>query len=144
MVTSTWDEEELPVLDAIYEAEKAGRDIDLFDLSEVTSFDQVTLRRVVRSLYEAGLVNGVDASDNAGFDLMDIRLGKEARVAIGQWPSNSDPFADFTRLLEQTIRDEKDPERKTNLQSMLDSARGVGRDVMVGVLTAWVRSFGGF
>ena len=142
-VMQTWEVREVPVLKAIYEAEESGTDIAIPDVVEATHLDPDDAERAVRSLWEAGFIQGIDVSTaGENFGLMNIRLLEKGRRAIGQWPSQ-DPFDNLTHLLEAMIATEQDPQKRSKLQSFAGQVAEVGKDVLTNVLAAYARQMAG-
>ncbi len=73
---------------------------------------------------------------------MNLRLRPKGRQAVGQWPS-TDPAEVFLQALAQRIAVEDDPEMRSRLEKLLDSAGQVGKGVATGIITAVVQQVSG-
>ncbi len=76
------------------------------------------------------------------FSAMNLRLRPKGRQAVGQWPS-TDPAEVFLQALAQRIAVEDDPEMRSRLEKLLDSAGQVGKGVATGIITAVVQQVSG-
>ena len=136
MAAETWNERELPILEAIAALEEELiRRHDLTDdlLQERTGLDGRTVERALRSLEYAGYLTGTDASSMSGFGMMSIELRGPGRRAIGQWPS-TDPADAFVRALDRMLATEADPDERSRLQRLRDAAADVTKQVLSGAL----------
>ncbi len=77
-----------------------------------------------------------------GFDALDLRLLPRGRQLVRQWPS-SDPAEVFLQALAQRIAVEDDPEVRSRLEKLRDSAGQVGKGVAAGIITAVVQQVSG-
>jgi hypothetical protein len=144
MVKPTWEDREIPILDAIAQAEEGGAAPDFDDLVEATGLDSQTIQQGVQALHDAEYVTGLDSSAGGiGFRLIEMRLLERGKRQTGQWPAE-DNFEDFVRLLKQRIEEADDPETKRGLQRVLETVTGVGSNVLAGVLLAYVKRRLGF
>ena len=62
--------------------------------------------------------------------------------AVGAWPS-ADPYDQLMKLLAERIDAEDEPEVKSKLERFRESIQGIGRDVIVGVLTSLAKQGAG-
>ena len=60
----------------------------------------------------------------------------EARRAVGRWPSHETMAARLLAALEAAVEQEEDPVRKGRLRAAAEAVAGIGRDVLVSVLSA--------
>jgi len=141
MVGSTWEDRELPLLDAIGRAEERGEPVSNESLMKATGLDVRRTSLGLRALFDDGYITGADVSlhGGPGFELVGIRLLGPGRRAIGQWPS-SDEGRLLIAILEQRIANVSDPAERTGLEQLRDAALGVGHEVLVSVLSAFARS----
>lgn len=144
MAKDTWASREMPILEAIFEAEESGdsEDWTVSSVAEATEFSKEKATLGVRALAEAGFIWGHDSSTTAGWDLFGIRLMERGRRAVGQWPTD-DVYDTLLRTLRAQIDEESDPARKTRLTKLLDVVTSVGQDVAGSVLSAWFRQMSG-
>lgn len=111
-------------------------------ISDHTGLSLEQVRTGVRRLFLTDLLTGSDASDMEGFDALALRLLPRGRQAVGQWPS-SNPAEAFLQLLDQRIVVQDDPEERSRLEKLRDSAGQVGKGVATSVLTAFVQQMTG-
>jgi len=137
-VTPTWFDRDLPVLEATIQLfEEMGHPgvVQVAQIAERTRIEPpavfaalvamqdeyVTLRMVMGGDPNPQMVSGVTA---------------DARRAVGQWPS-IDTFSDrLVAALRDAADNESDPVKKNKLRSATDAVTGMGRDIIVGVVTA--------
>lgn len=113
-IRRTWEERQLPLLQAIARAEEeydgSRRPLNSLGpwLREASGLDDRDVQLGLRALYEADYVSGNEPGINGRMsDLIGIRLLERGRRTVGQWPP--------------------------------EAALGVGRDVLTSVLSAWAR-----
>lgn len=143
MAGQTWSVRELPILEAIFNLEEAKDEhgfnsVGPGDVAEEVGLDLDEVRRGIRALYEAGFVEGNDASSGAGWDLFGLRLLERGRRAVGQWPTD-DPYVSLVKMIESQIAAEPEGERKTRMKKLLGTLTEVGSDVAGSVLSAFVQ-----
>jgi len=139
VAVSTWLDRELPILKAIAAADAGDEMVHQRDVVVATAMPESKVARGMKALYDAGYIDGsVSTVQGEIFDIMNISLLESGRRAVGQWPTD-DPFTDLVRILETRIASEADEVRKSGLERMLATIKGIGRDVVVGVLTDLVK-----
>jgi hypothetical protein len=138
-----WQERDLPILQAVAEAEQRGESLNLDGIAAATGLDLPKVQAGARALSDARLIDGAKLEMlDIGLIMSDICLLGEGRRAIGQWPS-SDPFDNLVNLIQARIATETDPEKKSKLQRFAGQVGEVGRDVLTGVLTALAKQQAG-
>ncbi|KJE76904.1 hypothetical protein FEAC_14060 [Ferrimicrobium acidiphilum DSM 19497] len=136
-VAPTWFDRDLPVLEAVIElfeerglagftgaqvAERCGKEPnDVFVALSALKDEYVFLETTLPGLTaDSQWITGVTAL---------------ARQAVGQWPS-LDTYADrFMAALQQAAYHESDPAKQSKIRSAADSVAGIGRDILVTVLS---------
>ncbi len=91
MVTRTWEERELRLLEVIAQGED-GPSFALpssDDATERTGLDPQTAQTALRALYRADYITGSKVNTHSGWGLLSIRLTERGRRAVGQWPSEN-------------------------------------------------------
>lgn len=134
-VPSTWFERDLPVLEAIIELLNEKRPHSLLSINEVAehlSRSKEEVRAATHALGEEYItlrefINGGDPGP--------YLVTSAARRASGQWPSEELVIESLIRGVPIAIESETDPEKRSKLKQFLDSAVGVSREVLVGILT---------
>ena len=126
----TWETVELPILEAIRQAEINGEDqFNNDDLAAAIGLDRPLIDRTLLSLKEASppYITGVDAESEELCYLLGIRLLERGRRAVRQWPSEN--AADqFLELVERRANETQDPEERSRLRQLLSTAGvSVGR-----------------
>jgi hypothetical protein len=96
-VKQTWEERNLPILIAIYEAEEEGRQPSLDDVAAATGLERSFVQRTLRALSEDKYIDGASlAMLGSGFEMSNIHLLDRGRSAIRKGPSvGHPPFAPF-------------------------------------------------
>ena len=117
---STWEQRDLPVLDAIvryFDEEDSAVIPDVATFAEITRMDPGQVGRAVRAL---------------------MGVTDEARQAVGQWPSPEVWVDRLVQALREAAEREPDPEKKGRLRAMAEGLGGFARDVAVGVLSGGI------
>lgn len=135
---STWDRLEQPLLEAIAQAEAAGRAGELLgQLAQEAGLDLTEAQNASRALYESDYIGGeVATTFESGFLLIDPYLKERGRRAVGVWPSD-DAYANFVQVLETAVAAEADASRKSKLATLLSAVKDVGVDIAGTVLSAF-------
>jgi DNA-binding transcriptional MocR family regulator len=131
---STWETREKRILQAVVQADLAGREIrDTATLAQELRLDAGAVARAVQGLEEGGYLTGANASTfDEGYDLMLIRPTAEARRVVGQWPSQ-DPYSALLEALELRLQ-EADPAERSRLDKLRTGVLGAGKEVVVQLL----------
>ena len=133
-----WADVDLPVLRAIDRLLDAQPIVHTRMLPAELGLESMTVQRSVRRLFDAGFIDGVDATaQGEHFDLMAIRLLERGLEAVGAWPSDA-----YDRLLEQVadeIESTTDQVRKSRLAALRDGIAAAGREIAVEVLAEWAK-----
>jgi hypothetical protein len=151
-MATLWERRELPILKVIADSDSAGLWPDHQTVHEVLEDDGHDL--VVDDIM-AGLAALADAGPPfimANFIRVDqevlpvralnIRLTERGYRTVGAWPS-ADPYEQLMKLLAERIDAEEQPEIKGKLEQFRESVQGIGRDVVVGVLTSLAKQGAG-
>lgn len=144
MVRPTWAEIDLPVLEAIYEAESAPdhSNVEFGYIAAATGLDVATVARHMERLYVSGFIDGIDVSTmQERFALMRPVLLERGLRAVGAWPA--DEYYELVRVIEARISEETDEERRGNLVAFRDRLIDLGQGVATSVLSAYLRSVSG-
>jgi hypothetical protein len=151
-MASLWEIRDLPVLKQLVEYDALGYRPDLDELYEVLLGDNEawTPEEIMASLHalaeadppfikaDFGDVDQSSASESA----YELRLTERGFRAAGAWPS-ADPYDQLMKLLAERINAEDEPEVKSKLVRFRESVQGIGREVLVGVLTSLARQSAG-
>lgn len=136
-VADTWNDRELPVLEAAVRGVDAGRMHGGIRFNDIASQTGLTVEDVyvaARALEDAGFI--ANAYVSPGTHSRVTSVSGAARERVGSWPS-ADVGAD--RLLEavQRLADSASTdEDRSRLRKLLDALGGVSRDVLVSVVSA--------
>jgi len=133
-----WDTRESKILDAVASAETQGVDANNEWLETATGLKQSEVALGLRALYEADYLTGIDATtmDGPSFYLMAVRLLERGRRTVGQWPSE-DPVQLLLQILDARIAEASTEDERSRLEQLRDTALGVGRDVLVSLLSTF-------
>jgi hypothetical protein len=136
---STWEQRDLPVLDAIvrYFDEHEGPEIpDAQTFAKLTGMDPGQVARAVRTLSPRFIKTQATMGGLMHVAIMGVT--DEARQAVGQWPS-PDVWVDrLVQALWEAAEREPDPERRSRLRAMAEGLGGFARDVAVGILSGGI------
>lgn len=137
MADSTWETEELWLLEAIRNMEvvEPGRPPYLQEAVAGTGLDMVRAYRAVVSLVQDEYLRAEHIDPSSAYG---ITLTPRGRRAIGQWPSG-DAYSDLMLLLEQRIAITSDPVDRDRLQRLQDAIGDVGKSVTGAVLAALIQ-----
>jgi endonuclease III len=139
-VESRWESDQR-VLAAVVELyEQAGDMVDapelLAALGEDVDRDQVT--QSIRRLASHGFIRALPTMT---VDIPTINgVTEKGLRASGFWPSKDEAFERMLAALEEAADRDPDPERKSKIRTVLQSLRGVGRDVAVDVISTAINS----
>jgi hypothetical protein len=134
MVKDTWESRELPLLEAIAQADAEGHEYpESGSLAEKTGLPYVQVQAGLKALLQADMIAGAKINTPSGWGLVNISLRERGRIASGAWPSG-DVYAELLRVLDDRIAGTKDSEQRNALQRL----RGAVVDVGTGVVSAAV------
>jgi hypothetical protein len=150
---SLWENYDLPILKRILEFEAysgswpEAEDIQeaLEEGEEVWELDEVMVRLVALAEAEPPFMKAkfIKTGQRAlPVRAIDARLTERGYRAVGAWPS-ADPYEQLMKLLAERIDAEDQPEVKGKLERFRESVQGIGREVVVGVLTSLARQTAG-
>jgi len=134
MAESTWDTREMPILEAVADAEAAGADATNDTIAEATGLEDREIQRGLLALYEAQYLTGIEAAAEELCYLINIRLLERGRREVRQWPAEN-AVDRFVEALSERIEETTDPEERSRLEKLREGALSIGRDVLVAVLT---------
>lgn len=146
-LTSTWENTELPVLEAIahlFESEQAGMSIQLDDVIRVVDWDEDTVARAIKKLSHEHLVVQSIESSGGPTDYIIKDITPKGLRAAGLWPSEDAAAVAFMKALDQQI--EESPEgssKQSALESIKSSAKNVTEGTLTAVITAAVKGAAG-
>jgi hypothetical protein len=151
-MASLWEDRDLPILKVILGFEATGwwpDQIGLHDWLEDEGypFDSQDIMLSLHALADAeppfirARFGDMDQPSPDG-SAEDVRLTERGFRAVGAWPS-ADPYDQLMKLLSERIDAEDQPEVKGKLERFRESLQGIGRDVVVGVLTSLARQSAG-
>lgn len=131
----TWASRDFPALVEVAKRLEAGaRAVTVEDLTQSLALSQADAQRALEALRDRGLI--VPGKPGPGPVAYAQGLTGEAYFLTGLHPSGDDAVAVLIDALRQAIDRVDDAEQKSRLRGFLDSAVGVSRDVLGGVLTA--------
>ncbi|MFE9807778.1 hypothetical protein [Streptomyces sp. NPDC005548] len=144
----TWSERDLPVLEVLVRDLDAGAGIsfpDLRDVTDQTDLDLSDATRAALALEGAGYIEltrqGVGEFTGEWYV---TSASKEARQAVGQWPSAEQLVDALIERLTTAADEEPDPEQRSRLREAASAASGVARSVFVDVMSGVItRGLGG-
>jgi hypothetical protein len=152
-MATIWERRELPILKVIADFDSSGLRPDHHAIYDGLEDEDHTL---VLEEIMAGLVALAEAAEPpfikvkfVGVDqedlpvrALDIRPTERGYRAVGAWPS-ADPYEQLMKLLAERIDAEEQPEIKGKLEQFRESVQGIGREVVVGVLTSLAKQSAG-
>lgn len=146
-MTTDWTTEDLPLLRALVDADRASERGDLPPLGDTAvaaGLDQQLAMKVADRLHDGGYLDAAVMRDGAGrlYAVHIRRLLPAGRRAAGQWPSE-DPYTALLELLEHSIHDEPDAERRGKLERIRDALQDGGKSVLSNVLANLIVVGGG-
>jgi hypothetical protein len=141
-----WSEVQ-PVLRATYELLDAGEDVTQDQVCEALgrpAGDERTVRALAL-LYEGGYIGGFKLQSPAPVRIRGTTKGLQE---VSGWPREGEASPELVelllRLLDERIASEETPEEeKSKLRRARDAFAALGRDVAVGVLTAYAGKVSG-
>lgn len=142
-MSTQWATEVRPVLEAVHQATRKHPEpvlgVDQKNINAVLDRDPddlstaLALENLIRSGY---LVEGPIRRMGAKVGPTTVLLTEKAYAAVAGWPSSNGEALLSTLIAELDRRIETaEPEERTKLERFRDFAVGIGRDVLVGVLT---------
>lgn len=138
MAERTWERRELPILEAIAEADAAGEDVrDSDALAEHTGLTEADLAAGLRGLVDAEMVAGVEHVRRR-YALAAIHLRERGRRVVGQWPSE-DPYDELLAIIERRILEADDPQERDRLRRLKNHILDVGKGVVSALLYELLR-----
>lgn len=135
---STWEDRDLPVLDAIVRAldENPLTVAQVRDIATATGLDALDVWRACRAMDGVYIqLREVMAGGNPEPHRI-LAVSPQARAVVGQWPTPEAYIARLVAALEQRADDATDPEEKSRLRRAAEALGSLGRDVAVGVAAA--------
>ncbi|MFY9586748.1 MAG: hypothetical protein WAT66_04755 [Actinomycetota bacterium] len=137
MIEETWDERELPILQAIYRARAEGdEDLDTAARTALPELEDRILKQTLADLVAGGYLDGKRLG-GWGSDILRVLINDLTPLGlrtVGAWPSGS-LAAEFIKALTDRVAAEGDPERQKLLTRLLETSVDVGKGVLAGVLT---------
>jgi DNA-binding IclR family transcriptional regulator len=139
----TWAKREAPILEAVLTIEEDDEDrMSSSQVADKVGLPEAEVMRALTALNEADFVTWSQVA-GLGFSKLYIRprLLERGRRAVGQWPV--DGFDALVEILDERIRREPAGDERTKLERLRAAVGGMGRDVIVDVVGAWLKSLGG-
>lgn len=134
----TWQTRDLPVLRVLVEAfdEPDRFSMTLDEIQQRTGLSEDDVKRATRALFEAEppLIKGIGA-DQVAYPLRIVGVTERARVLAGQWPSPENIVEALAAALDQRAAETNEPEERSRLTSLADGLRGIGKEIVVRVLS---------
>lgn len=133
---SVWESRDLPVLIEAVRVVDRGQAATRAALAAATGLDDAEVRRAMRSLARAGLAfPGADAPMSGGI-IGDVSA--RAYEIAGLHPDPADRVDRLMDLLDEAIAKSTDPDERTKLQAVKDSAADVSRQTLAAIIAALV------
>ena len=139
----TWEERELPILEAVTRAQEAGEDIPGAARAAVPDVPEDVYKETLASLGDAGFLevatmrNGVGRLEGARVK----RITPDGRRQTSQWPSK-DVSTELFAVLQARI-DQADSEERSRLERFRDAAGDLSKSVVAAIVTAAVKGAAG-
>jgi len=139
-----WESRESRILDAVASAESQGVEANNEWLEAATALTESEVALGLRALHDAGYLTGIDTTtmDGPSFYLMAVRLLERGRRSVGQWPSD-DPAQLLIQVIEARIAAASTDDERSKLSELRDTVLGVGRDVLVSLLSTFAHQLAG-
>lgn len=136
MASSTWEERERPILEAIADLEESGMDATNEHVAAATELDASVVGRTMKRLHDADFIEAFDAS--AMGDSYPVFIGAELQErglrVVGQWPP--DVSDAFIQRLDALIGTATDPAERTRLERLRAATAEVSKGVVSGAIVA--------
>ncbi|MER5763833.1 hypothetical protein [Streptomyces sp. NPDC002082] len=135
---STWGERDLPVLNALVQHldDAGGASFpELWDIVEETGLEVSEITKAALALDSAGYIELSRTGGSTGAWFVK-RVSKEARLAVGQWPTAEQLLDTLVQRLGEAAEQETDPEQQSRLREAAGTAGGAARNIFVDVLSS--------
>jgi hypothetical protein len=132
---STWEQRDLPVLDAIvryFDEDDSAEIPDVEAFAEITGMDPGQVGRAVRALSPRFVKTGPGLGGLTEVPIMGIT--DEARQVVGQWPTPESVADRIVAALLEAADREPDERKRTKLRAAADALGGFSRDLLVNVI----------
>lgn len=132
---STWEQRDLPVLDAIvryFDEDDSAEIPDVETFAEITGMDPGQVGRAVRALSPRFVKTGPGLGGLTEVPIMGIT--DEARQVVGQWPTPESVADRIVAALLEAADREPDERKRTKLRAAADALGGFSRDLLVNVI----------
>jgi len=135
MLPDTWYSRDLPVLEACVRLvdENPGVGGRLHEIAAATGLDDQTVYVATSALDDAGYIQRQMVSPARAGRV--VAGSGAARAAVGQWPTPESAADRLVAALEAQIAATTELEERGRLERLLAGVAGVGRDVLVAVLS---------
>ena len=146
MIPETWTTIAVPLLEGLLNDESSDVHAATSDILKECSEDGeilVTLSALMEDGYVTG--GGVFWPLGRGKPVITddvLRLTPKGRRAVGQWPLEQ-PAEAFLQNLEKVLNTMPEGEARSKVQTLLAATRGVGTDVLAGVISNFLKSVTG-
>jgi hypothetical protein len=135
-VESTWENRDLPVLDAIVryydESENPyARILDVEMLAKITGMDPGQVGRAVRALRPRFI--RIEETMGGIMDAAIMGITDEAREKVGQWPTAEAVADRIVTELVKAAEQEPDERKRTKLRAAAETLGSFGRDLLISV-----------
>lgn len=121
MDTTLWDRRELPILQAVAEADATAESINSDQIVDATGLDATAVGKALKALIDADYVDGFDTTttDDPAPTYMELELKRLGREAIGSWQPSTAPastaVAGGQMILEVLIASPSDTEEQRDV-----------------------------
>jgi len=134
-----WNRRDLRILEIVAGSESRDADgVRLSPLAKQLDLEETDLRHGFEALKEAGYISfeRIVRGGMGGTAVIAPRLREKGRRTLKLWPGNS--FEALIDVLEQRIREEPEPEKRSRLQGLLAAVRAVGGPALAEILAKLV------
>jgi hypothetical protein len=131
---STWEQRDLPVLDAIvryFDEEDSAVIPDVATFAEITGKDPSQVGRAVRALSPRFIKTGPGLGGLTEVPIMGVT--DEARQVVGQWPTPEAVADRIVIALLDAAERESDERKRSKLRVAAETLGSFGRDLLINV-----------
>jgi hypothetical protein len=134
-----WYSRDYPVLLEVAIRIDAGQVPRADAIAQATGMSQEDVMLAGAALKRRGLVDGVPVNQQVGL-IVFTEVSGSAYLMTGLHPDGDEDISDLVGALRQAADQVSDEDDRSLLRRAADSLRGVSRDVLTGVLTAYINT----
>lgn len=143
-LTSTWETNEVPVLEAtisLLEEGEPGMPVQLYDIVNSVELDEAAVSRSIAKLSHEHLVVKPIESMGGPVDYIVYEATPKGLRAAGVWPSEDAAAGAFLEALDQQIEEAPEgSQKKSALEQIKASAKNVTEGTLTAVFAAAVKA----